>query len=581
MAIPTNPDPPTSRDWLYAEGEEALAANPAPPPLPEPAPPLTAPPPGIEIDTIQFADWSHFTQVKNVYIARVTTADQVVEVCNWAVARGFTVRAAGEFHNWSPLLLQNAQASDHVLLVDMTELNSCSFDMVAGRPQATFGAGITLEGATAYLETLDNQGASMAPGYSFPHMPAPGNLTMGGMLAIGAHGTCVPSGTNPPELMGSLSDLIVEFDAVVTDPAGPNSTTYGVRHFSRSDPDAAAFLVHLGRALLTSVTLRVVPNYFVQLKPIFPPVEELFVAPSGGALPAQAFSTLLDEYGRVEVLWFPFTDKAFVQCARVQNGLGGAPETGPYNYPWMNKISPSESELIEAAMNWKPWLAPLFGATELGLAQTNLTNSVLNGTARRLELYLQDTTIHVTLSGWALQIPRAEVQAVASTFFEHLAAKMNEARAAGKYPVNAATEFRCTTLDRQNALGVPGAMPPALAATHSVDPSDPSLDTIIWLNVAVVPRSPDAPQFLADLEAWMLQTWGSQQPNRFRPEWSKAWAWTAAGPWTNGAMIAGIRDAYNQPTTAPLTWDWAAATLAKYDASRLFTNPFLDELFPP
>ena len=76
--------------------------------------------------------------------------------------------------------------------------------------QATFGAGTTLEAATAFLEAQENQGASRAPGYSFLNMPAPGDLSIGGTLAIGGHATSVPiKGVVEPDLLGCLSNLIL------------------------------------------------------------------------------------------------------------------------------------------------------------------------------------------------------------------------------------------------------------------------------------------------------------------------------------------------------------------------------------
>ncbi len=381
MAFPPgfNPAVP-SRQWLYDMANQ-VQPNPAPPAgPPAPAPPVVpAPqvvgPPGIVIDTIPFTDWSHFIQVPNVPIARVETPEDVAAICNWAAANGYTVRAVGESHNWSPLLLVNAQAAGKVMLVDTKNLNTTSFAVVNDIPLATFGTGINLETATQYLQLIST-GPGAANGYSLPHMPAPGNLSLGGMLAIGAHGTCVPSGTGEPDLMGSLSNLIVAFDAVVTDPAGPTPDTYTVRHFSRSETDAAAFLVHLGRAFLTAVTLRVVPNYYVQLEPLFPAVTDLFASPATVPLPSQAFSTLLDTYGRVEVLWFPFTDQGFVQCTKVQPTAIQPQVAGPYNYPWMNDISPTDSDLIAIAIQAFPHITPFFGAGELAFATTALAGHV-------------------------------------------------------------------------------------------------------------------------------------------------------------------------------------------------------------
>ena len=170
----------------------------------------------------------------------------------------------------------------------------------------------------------------------------------------------------------------------------------------------------------------------------------------------------------------------------------------------------------------------------------------LNGTARDLEIYLMDTTLRVTLFGWALQIPRADVQDVANRFYEQVTSMMNAARSKGQYPVNAAIEIRCTTVDHETALKTPGAPPPTLAATHSVDPQNAALDTVIWLNVGAVPGTPGANEFYTELEQWFIATWGGATPNPLRPEWSKAFAWSAEGPWRNAATLAWIRNAYDQ-----------------------------------
>lgn len=125
------------------------------------------------------------------------------------------------------------------------------------------------------------------------------------------------------------------------------------------------------------------------------------------------------------------------------------------------------------------------------------------------------------------------------------------------------------------------AAPPPLGATRSVAPGDTSLDTVIWLNVGTITGTPGANEFYTELETWILDTWGSTKPDRLRPEWSKAWAYTADGPWTNTAVIERIRDTYNQAVYAPLDLTWVTTTLAGYDRANLFTSPLLDVLFSP
>ena len=330
------PKPPAGRGWIYAIARELAGDGPDPGPaeavVSRGAPPDGFPP-SIPVDTITFTDWSGAISVAGVQVARIASADDVAAVCCWAAQHGSTVRAVGHSHNWSPILLDgDTPPGSEVMLVDTAQLDGCSLDASDGNPLATFGTGVTLEAASAYLETCDNHGASTAPGYAFPQLPAPGSLTLGGALAIGAHGTLVPTagGTADGSLMGCLSNLITGFDAVVTDPDG-DPGTYAVRHFRRDEADAAAFLVHLGRAFLTSVTLLVVPNYHLQLHCLFPEAAALFGAPRLAGCARSNRSSRpdeLDTYGRIEVLWFPHNERTFVQCNEVKDDEGRPPSPG-------------------------------------------------------------------------------------------------------------------------------------------------------------------------------------------------------------------------------------------------------------
>jgi FAD/FMN-containing dehydrogenase len=529
---------------------------------------------------ITFEDWSEYTKVEGVAAFAARSADDVVDLCNEAATNGFKIRALGHSHNWSPLILPpSTPPRPKVVLIDTSKLVGMSAAVVDGQLQATFGAGTTLEAATAFLESLDNQGASPAPGYSFLNMPTPGGLTLGGILAVGGHGTSVPWAQQEPDLMGCLSNMIVSFKAVTTDPANPNSNAYAIREFQRSDPDAPAFLVHLGRAFITEVTLAAVPNYYLQLTNLFPNMNEVMAPPTTTSLPENALASLLDAHGRVEVIWFPYEPLAWVQCNTLQPKKTGTQVPGPYNYGWMNWITRTESDLLRAWFAENPGDVPDFMAAEAGDALWNMSGKVLNGTARDLEIYLTDSTLRMTAYGYVLQLPRSQVQAAANAFYVQLQSLFASYQSKGQYPINGAVEIRCTTIDRQADLHVAGARPPALAATHSVDANDPTLDTVLWVDVLTFPEAPGSAQFFTDLEKWMIKTWGAGNPGRLRPEWSKGWAYTAAGPWTNTPLIKDwIPSVYNNATDT-LTFDWAKQTLAKYDTADIFTNPFLDTLF--
>ena len=133
------------------------------------------------------------------------------------------------------------------MLVDTTQ-HLTSVPVSAGSPAtATVGTGVTMDSLTSTLA---------AAGYGFCAIPAPGDITVGGALAINAHGSAIPATgetMRPGQTYGSLSNLILSLTAVVWN---PSSGQYALKTFQRPDPDIRAFLAHLGRAFVTSVTLQ-------------------------------------------------------------------------------------------------------------------------------------------------------------------------------------------------------------------------------------------------------------------------------------------------------------------------------------
>ncbi|UGA36354.1 hypothetical protein JOS77_18320 [Chromobacterium haemolyticum] len=69
--------------------------------------------------------------------------------------------------------------------------------------------------------------------------PAPGDLTLGGVLAINGHGTAIPAKGErrlAGASYGSISNLVLSLTAVVYDKA---SGAYALRKFVRNDPQIA------------------------------------------------------------------------------------------------------------------------------------------------------------------------------------------------------------------------------------------------------------------------------------------------------------------------------------------------------
>jgi Cholesterol oxidase, substrate-binding/FAD binding domain len=545
----------------------AAATAVAPGPAPAARVAAAAPPDwptNIPVALVRFTNWSGETDVSRLWQATPATEAQVVDICNWAARHGWAVRPVGNHHNWSPLVAGGDATGANLVLVSTAGLNSTSFSP-GSSPRVTLGAGVTIEAATAFLQQQDNKGSGAAPGYTFLNFTAPGVITLGGALAVGAHGTGIPLETEP-QLDGTLSNLVTSFTAVVAESSGQ----YHLQTFDRSGPDAAAFLVNLGRAFITSATMVVVPNYYLQVTNLYPSTDVLFQSPSGNLDP-QSFSRLVQTYGRVEVIWFPFTDVAWVKVWARQDKAVQPQVAGPYNYPWTNNIEKWESDAIAFGLRRAPLLTPyVLQGGNLAAWVNAPEGAQLNGTSRDLLLYVKPTTARYSMIGYTLQVSPDSLQAAAHDFFTRLQGSIEAAGAKWDYPVNGPVEIRVTTTDKVSALGVSGAAPATLSVCNPVDQSS---DVVIWVDSLTFPGTAGSGEFYQAFEQWMLTEWGKTYRKAVRPEWSKGWAYSAAGPWTNQQTIASLASLY--PGFAD-----AAATYRRYDASNIFTNPFLAQLFP-
>ena len=208
-------------------------------------------PPDVETYVQVYQNWSGEIRADAVTTCAPRSVEQVVAVVGWARVRGLRVRAVGMRHGWSPLTITDGAGADCVL-VDLTRyLDGVEVGADEQGALVTAQAGVTLETLLARLEDH---------GYGLAASPAPGDLTLGGVLAIDGHGTAVPVDGGPAvpgQTFGSVSNLVTELTAVVWDPA---QQAYAARTFTRDEAETGALLVHLGRALIISATLRVGPN---------------------------------------------------------------------------------------------------------------------------------------------------------------------------------------------------------------------------------------------------------------------------------------------------------------------------------
>ena len=111
-------------------------------------------------------------------------------------------------------------------------------------------------------------------------------------------------------------------------------------------------------------------------------------------------------------------------------------------------------------------------------------------------------------------------------------------------------------------------------------PDQPNWNCAVWIDALTIPGTPYADQFYTQLESWILSNYtGSYAGVRF--EWSKGWAYTASGGWSNTSVLnSTIPAMYTTGQAAGDGWSAALATLDSYDPHRIFAAPLHDTLMP-
>lgn len=524
-----------------------------------PAPPDW--PPGIPGSWRTFGNWSGQVVVGPVWTAVPGSGADAVAVVAWASAHGRTARAVGHQHTWSPLVVTTDEDPAAVVLLDTSALTSARFCPrdADGPDRAVLGTGVTVEDATAFLQA---QATGTDPaGFSFLNMTAPGALSLGGVLAVGAHGTGVPL-SDEPALGGCLSNLLLALTVVAQDPV---TGTWAERSVGRDEPEAGALLVHLGRTVVTEVTLAVVPDYYLTVEHTWPAFDEIFApAATGGSL-----AQIVRDVGRVEAIWWPFADLTWVKSWRRTEVCGPHPVTGPYDYPWTDWVPASLAHDFAELCATVPALTPDLLSVSAKTARFFAPDgSTFSGTARDLLLYVQPSTLRYGMLGYALHVDASRLQEALCAWVTELRGRILQAATQGRYPVNGPSEIRVTTCDDPAALGLPGAVTPLLAATGPT-PATTAGTVVLWVDVLTCPGTPGSDAFLADLEQWMRSEWVAYgvDAQALRPEWSKGWGYTAAGAWTADWLPDAVATAY--PDVAQ-----AAALLDGLDPQRVISNPF-------
>ncbi len=542
----------------------------------------TCPPPpnfpaGIDVFLQGFRNWSGEISIDQLWTATATSPQDVVTLANWAHANGWRLRPRGMGHNWSPISVDPGDnCTSPTLMLDTTaHLTAVSVDSTMTPPTVTAQTGISMEALHTALQEA---------GLGVTNCPAPGDLTLGGVLAIDGHGTSVPAVGEtllPGHTYGTVSNLLRAVTAVVWD---ATTETYALRTFQRSDPEMAALCVHLGRAFLVEATLQVGTNVRLRCESYRSySAAELFAAPGSGST-GKTFSDFLDESGRVETILFPFTDNPWLKVWTItpEEPFWSREVSAPFNYPFSDNIPKEVSQLVAQITTGAGWLTPAFGAAQGLAVDAGLTTNLawdLWGWSKDLLLYIRPTTLRVTANGYAVSCRRADVQRVISEFHAKYIELQQTYRDRGDYPMNSAVEIRVCGLDRPEHCMVPGAQVPLLSALRPW-PAQPEWDTAVWFDILSIPGTPTANDYYAELEQWIYTNYVGDYAG-VRVEWSKGWGYTPAGAWTNQDVIgARIPASFTQGMAADASFRTAVDILDRLDPARIFSTPFLDRLMP-
>ena len=544
----------------------AMAAATATPPPNFPA--------SISVYQQAYQNWAGMIVIDDVWTCAPASAADVVTLANWAHANSYRLRASGMSHGWSPLVLPEGNSGAGYVLVSTTE-SLTSVSVTAGSPaKVTAQAGITMDALTT---------AVAAAGYGLCAIPAPGDITLGGALAINAHGSAIPA-TGETKLSGqtygSLSNLIVSLTAVVWNSA---TSEYVLKTFARSDPDIRAFLAHLGRAFVTEVTLQVAASQNLRCQSwVDVTAADLFAPPASAG--SSSLASYVNGAGRVEAIWFPFTTTPWLKVwsiAATKPATSVAVTSG-YNYSFTNSVTTAENTFFDEVATGDVSGTPAFEGTAMALVDTGL---VFTGTWdiwgqwQDVLLYVKPTTVRIVEAGFAIITSRANIQQVVSDFYTQYTTLLDAFQAAGKFPMNGPVEIRITGLDNPADSAVAGAQSPILSSVRP-RPDETGWDVAVWLDMGTLPVTAGFSDFYAQMESWIWSHYTGSYA-AVRPEWSKAWACTSTAPWTNTTILGtSIPAAVSAGRASDDGWSTAVSILTTtYDPNGVFSNPFLDTLF--
>ncbi|EKT62527.1 cholesterol oxidase substrate-binding domain-containing protein [Providencia burhodogranariea] len=519
----------------------------------------------------RFSNWSRGINIDNIWICSPKNADEIIEVINWAYFYNYKVKAMGASHNWSPLnIMPSNDHKDNIIFIDTKKhLVNISINETESSVTVTAETGITMDSLCDFLEKKS---------YGFNSMPAVGDITLGGVLAINGHGTSLPSIGEKRisgQVFGSLSNAVISLKAIVWSDV---DKCYILHEFMRNDADISVLLTSIGRIFIVEATLQVMANPRLLCESIFNlSVDELLGHESNTSL-----SSFVNKSGRVEVIWFPFTKKPWLKVWTVTptKSFWVREVTSPYNYPIINNLPEILSDLIVKIQNSHPELTPLFGKTQYAITSTAINMTLTNkiwGWSKNVLHYVKSATLLMAANGYAILTSRCNIQNIVHLLSTNHSTMLKKYADLGKYPINGPVEIRISSLDHLSDLDVHGNIEPALSALKPI-PDRPDIDCAIWFDVLTMSGTRGAEEFYAELEEWIYKHLNNDT-SIIRVEWSKGWGYTSSDAWVNDDVIKNkIPNSY---IIKGNEWNDSILQLKKLDPHGVFSSYFIEGLLKP
>lgn len=543
--------------------------------------------------------------VDYIWNAIPKNVDEIITVINWAAGKGWTVRARGGNFSWYPGLVCDLKASNQkLLLVNM--IPHIGFVDAPNKAEMTVRCG---GGAKIIdiINVLDKDGLVLSS------YPADGDLTIGGIVTAGSHGSvCTDAPDIGPNPHGSLANMVTQYDAIVYDDV---SKQYITRTFDRSSAAGRAFLITFGRIIITSVTVRVMKNYNCRCQTtVAKDFDQVFQKPSeGNPRPDGSFAQLALSSGRYSALSMPLINTVWHRNVSVCETKPSDPKvheiTAPYSFPYMANVPLWQQALAEKSMGVPregllSLLAEHFGpdshegiaekvANEIGdvsqrfqnafgitdlLQRTSKSTSYITKATVELSDWfhnLSDTwgksqnillcvinTLRMRSFGVVIHTSRDRLQHTVAAAMAIVQTTLNDEAKNGNYPVALPVEFRASSLDDDVESGSPSL---SFIRKDKVA-TDNGWDIAVAIEVVHFPKTYGVNSYMTKLETALAHCSDLSGTNaRVVANWGKSYAYSAAGSWHSQRRLDEIRAGIED-------WDAVVELINKADPANVTNN---------